>query len=198
MAKKENEQTDAISKANIEGLPLLKKEFLKGLMNLRKLEVLKRRLIDLHAKKISTPEESELFEMILKKERLKGNISDANLEILNRIDMSRCTEKCRVIVDNAPRTHYLSKDMICLYYKDYDNDRFVVFVERKIPSEWQMSRELVLKEQRGHAADESEYPKERVLIHRLNLKEKEFKAWFDFEDNLEDLKEASITEEYTF
>lgn len=184
------------AEGNIPNLAALSKEFQKNEMEPRKLVALRGRLIELFKGKKITGDEQKLMEMILKRERLKGVIADANLEIINRLEMERCEETCIVRTDDVPRVHHLFRDQICKFYKDNDNERYVVFVERKIPTEWQMTRDLVLKEQRGHFADESEYPKEKTLIHRLNLKEKEFKAWFDFNEDL--LSETKKEEEYTF
>lgn len=190
-------ETSAEGKGNIENLASLAKEFETNRMEPRKVVALRSKLIELFKSEKITEQEQKLMETILKRERLKGVISDANLEVINRIEMDRCTDKCRVKSDDVPRVHYLVKDMICKYFKDNENDRFVVFVERVIPPEWQMTRDLVLKEQRGHFADESAYPKEKTLVRRLYLKEAEFKAWFDFEEDLLSEKPA-IEEEYTF
>lgn len=198
MAKTKDKETTDSKEGNIENLIGLKREFQKNEMAPRKLVALKNKLVELYNVKTINAPEQELMEIIFKKERKNGVIIDKHLELFNRIEMARCTDICRVKTDDVPRTHYLYKDQLCKFYKDDDADKFVVFVERKIPPEWQMSRELVLKEHRGHFASEEEYPKEKTLIHRLNLSEKEFKAWFDFEEDLLSEPTKKVEEEYQF
>lgn len=189
-------KTEDSTKNNIENLASLKKEFERGQMLPRKAIMLKARLIELFKMKTITEEEQVLMETIFKREMVKGQIAENDLEFYNRIEMERCEDRCIVKTDSTPRTHHLVKDMVCRYYLDIDADRYVVFVERKILPEWQMTRDLVLKEQRGHFADESEYPKIKFLIHRLNLTQKEFDAWFDFEEDL--LNETVSTTEQIY
>lgn len=191
MAKEQKEIKD-----NIADLPLLRKEFERGQMQARKLTALRMKLIELYTAKISTEKENELMTMILKRDHLKGSISDANLEILNRIEVKKADEEAYVKIDNAPSVHFLSKDQKVKFYKDNDKDRFVVFVERRIPPSHQMTEDLLFKEMRGHFAPESEYPKERTLLHRLDLTVKEFNAWFQVIDS-DDLK-AEKEETFTF
>lgn len=190
MAKKEE------TKGNIEGLQALKKEFERGQMAPRKLTALRAKLVELHTAKKDTDEEQSLLVMILKRDRLKGSISDFNTELLNRIEIKKADEQAYVKVDNAPVVHFLSKDQKVKFFKDNDKDRFVVFVERKIPPSHQMTEELLLKEMRGHFASPDEYPKERILLHRLDLTVKEFNAWFQVIDD-NDLK-PELEETFTF
>jgi hypothetical protein len=185
-------------KANIENLASLKKEFERGLMLPRKAIMLKARLIELFKMKAITEEEQVLMEVIFRREMVKGQIAESDLEFFNRIEMERCEDRCIVKTDSTPRTHHLTKDMVCRYYLDVDADRYVVFVEVKILPEWQMTRDLVLKEQRGHFADESEYPKTKIRVHRLTITQKEFDAWFDFEEDLLNESLPIKEKDYTF
>lgn len=185
------------TKDNIADLGDLRKEFERAQMPLRKVMALKHKLIELHLADKQTKPEKDLMLTILKRDRLKGSLTDYHSEILNRIEVLTCEEKAVVKVDNAPRVHFLSKDLVCPYYKDNDKDRFVVFVERKIPTEWQMTVDLLMKEARGHFAPEDQYPKERTLLHRLDLTDREFNAWFDIMD-LDILKATKTDETYTF
>lgn len=185
------------TKDNIADLSDLRREFERAQMPLRKVMALKHKLIELHLADKQTKSEKDLMLTILKRDRLKGSLTDYHSEILNRIEVLTCEEKAVVKVDNAPRVHFLSKDLVCPYYKDNDKDRFVVFVERKIPTEWQMTVDLLMKEARGHFASEDQYPKERTLLHRLDLTDREFGAWFEIVDT--DILKATKTEEnYTF
>ena len=190
MAKEEKKDT-------IADLQLLRKEFERGQMPLRKSTALKSKLIELHLASNQTKAEKDLMLIMLKRDRLKGSLSDYHSEILNRIEVNVCDEKAVVKVDNAPRVHFLNKDMVCPFYKDSDADRFVVFVERRIPTDWQMSVELLKREERGHFASEDQYPKERKLLHRLALTQKEFDAWFDILDQ-DLLKAETLEKEYVF
>ena len=187
-------------KNNIDGLEALRKEYLMNKMPHRKLLALRTRLVELHLEEKITEAELALMELILKRDAATGKIADAHYEVLNRLEMSRCDEECIVKTTDAPIVHYLSKDQVCKFKivtDDEGNTRYAVYVERVIPPEFQMTRELVLKEQRGHFPDESEYPKARTLIHKLNLKEREFNAWFDIvEDEL--AKPAKEEIEYRF
>jgi hypothetical protein len=192
MAKAEKEV-----KENIKDLALLRKEFERGQMPMRKMMALRQKLVELHVAGNITSSEKDMMIIILKRDRVKGGISDYHSEILNRIEVEKCEEEAYVKVDNAPRVHFLSKDQICRYFKDTDKDRFVVFVERSIPPEWQMTTDLLMKEMRGHFAPEDQYPKERKLLHRLDLTEKEFHAWF-YPISNDELKAEKQEENYTF
>ena len=183
-------------KDNINDLPLLRKEFERGQMQTRKLTALKAKLIELYMGEKQSANEFELMLMILKRDRLKGQLNDAHMELLNGIDIKKCEETCFVKVDNAPRVHHLSKDQVCRFYKDNDTDRFVVFVEIKVPPSHQMTYDLLMKEARGHFPSEDMYPKERIRLHRLDLTAKEFHAWFQI--NSDDILAAEKPEEYTF
>lgn len=189
MAKKATKSNEAGEvNGSIPELEALKKEYLRGGMPDRKLIALRTRLIELHLQETATEEELAFMELILKRDAANGKIADTHYEVINRLEMSRCEDECIVKTTDAPVVHYLYKDQICKFtieQNDKGENRFIVFVERSIPPEFQMTRDLVLKEQRGHFADESEYPKEKKLLHKLNLKEREFYAWFDIvEDEL--------------
>lgn len=184
---------------NIENLESLQKEFVTNKMIPRKAEMLKIRLVELWTMKTLFPKEEILLELILKRERAKGNISDAHVEVLNRIEVKKCTEVARCKTADAPQVLYVKKDQLCKFFRQEPIGaellRFVVFVERDIPPEFQMTRELLLKEERGHHAAESEYPVSKQLLHRLELNEGWFNATFNIE---EDLLSETIKEEESY
>lgn len=196
IAKAEGEEV----KNTIPELDALKKEYMRAAMPERKLLALRTKLVSLHLEEKVTEEELAFMELILKRDAANGKIADTHYEVLNRLEMSRCEDECIVKTNDAPAVHYLHKDQVCKFTIETDDkgiSRFAVYVERKIPPEFQMTRDLIKKEERGHFADESEYPKERTLIHKLSLKKKEFDAWFDIvEDELARPIKQEI--EYTF
>jgi hypothetical protein len=190
---------EVIQDKNITGLAALKKEFKSGKMPERKLVALKNKLIQVYKSNLHSEEEGELMEAVLIRERARATITMPDSYILHAIEQERCEEECEVKIENPPQVHHLTKGLRCKHLFDSDADRFIVYVPRIVPPEHQMTRDLVLKEQRGHFADESAYPKEKVLWHRLSLTPKEFAAWFDVinESILDEAKEVK-EEEYKF
>lgn len=192
---------------NVDNLNAHAKEFATGKMDPKKAMMLKLKLVSLWIAKTITESELNLLESILSRELKRAQIEDKHLEILNRIEAAQCTEKAKCKVDDAPRVFHVLKDQVCnIKREDQANLKkieagsvyqYTVFVERTIPPEHQMTKELLLKEERGHHADESMYPKERILLHRLVLDDQWFGKIFDIEEDL--LSEAKETEEtYTF
>lgn len=183
--------------SSIENLDSLSREFRKGMLP-RKLVMLKARLVELYSKNKINKEEKDLLTLILKKERSRGATPEGSYEVqvINQIEKALCTDKCLAISDGPP-THLITNGKEYSYYQDFEADRYVVYIDHLIKPEWQMTRELVVKEARGHFADESEYPKERWDIKRISINEKEFKGWFEHvEDLLSESKDGE--EEYTF
>ena len=177
--KKETSQEKQEEKSkNIEGLEELRVEYLKNKMPDRKVLALRNKLISLHLENVITEREKELMILILYRERKNGTISNAHVELLNRIEIDDVDGECVVSRDDAPHFLYLTKDLVCKYKHLPLDNRFIVFVPRKIRSDFQYSMELAQKLERKLPVDESEYPKERELIHRLDLSEVEFNAWF--------------------
>lgn len=202
-AKTEGEEV----KDNIDNLAAHAKEFATGKMDPKKALMLKLKLVSLWVAKTASDNESSLLETILRREFKRAQIEDKHLEILNRIEAAQCTKKARCKVDDAPRVFHVLKDQICSFKReDQDNRKkseagslyqYTIFVEKTIPPEFQMTKELLLKEERGHHAAESMYPKERIILHRLSLDDLWFDKIFDIEEDL--LSEAKETEEtYTF
>jgi hypothetical protein len=185
-------------KDNIVGLPLLQKEFERGVMIDRKVIALRQKLLDLHTSGMESPSEHNLLVVMLKRDRLKSKITDANTEILNRIEIAKTTEKAYVKVDHPPRVHDLVKDMVCKYYKDNEHDRFIVFVEKTIPPRHQLTEELAYAEERGAPFPLDQYPKAKKQLKRLDLTSKEFHGWFEILDEENDLKPDKVEEAYTF
>jgi len=198
MSKKQPALLDSKT-ANIENLDALTKEFKKGTMPPRKLSMLKNKLVDLFIKEMSTEAEQELMEMIFRRERTKSSIIDKHKDILAEIEAGRCTERCIVKAENPPIVHHLVKDEIYDYVYDFENERHVVFVKIAIPASHQMSVEAVLKEQKGHPVDPSEYKPTRYRYERRDYKAKEFAVWFDiYDEDILDKEEKKFEESYEF
>lgn len=187
------------AKANIAGLADLAKEYATGKMVEKKAIALRVRLIQLFKEGIATPEEFALMETILKRERNRGAISSRDNYMLNEIENGRCEARCVVKTDNPPQVHHLFKGLECKYKQDAETERFHVYVPRVIPVEHQMTREILMKEERGHFPAEEFYPKPKTVIHKLTLKPKEFDSWFEMIDEDILAVDSSAKEEvYTF
>jgi hypothetical protein len=189
---------EVIEDKNIVGLAALKKEFKSGKMPERKLIALRNKLLEVHKVSLHSEEEGDLMEAILVRERARSTITMPDAYVLHAIEQERCEEECEVKIENPPQVHHLSKGLKCKFFFHSDDDRYIVYVPRTVLPEHQMSRELILKEQRGHFADESAYPKEKILWHRLSLTQKEFNAWFDILNDSILSEEQPKEEEYKF
>lgn len=187
------------TQGTIANLDDLRKEFLSGKMPEKKHIALRVKLISLFKEKKISEDEQKLMETILKKERIRNTILTSDDYMLNAIESARLDTKCIVKTDDVPQVHHLKKDLVCPYYQDFDNERFIVYVPIEVPPEHQLSREIVLKEMRGHPVAEHEYPKTKILIHRLNLKQKEFDKWFEIiEEDILNTPSKATEEVYTF
>lgn len=191
--------------ANIENLIGLRKEFMSGKMIPRKTEMLKIRLLELHKAKAANSAESELLETMLKRDRARGELSDekGHVEILNRIEHERCTERCRGRSNDSERVFRIVKDEVYRYFTQEPTEtepdiRYIVFTYEKIPPSHQLTLELINKKEMGHTIKENEWPKERVLLHRLSFNQGWFDKHFEVDDDLlnEEIKEKE--ENYTF
>ena len=198
--KKVVKKTLAKKESNFTNFKSLKNEYLKGKMPERKLIAFKLKLKDLWSSGKILKEEKELFLAVLKRERAKGNISMIDAYLLHEYESERCDEICFVSTDDAPYVHHLKKGLECKYERDIEKDRFNVYVPRLVPVEHQLSKEIVIRENKGHPVDASEYPQERVLIRRLHLKPEEFNAWFELsaDDILNEGMSENERESYTF
>lgn len=202
LAPKEGEEV----KNNIENLEELTKEFKSGKMVPRKSAMLKLRLVELWKNKTITDDEKALLKTMLGREYKRGQLEDKFVEVLNRIEVAECEGQCRCKVDDAPPVFKVKKDQVCFFrQEDQENLKkieagsayqYVVFVEVEIPPEHQMTKELLLKEERGHHAAESMYPKTRTILHRLQLDDLWFDRIFDIEEDL--LSGAEKEEEFVF
>lgn len=198
MAKKNLIEGEAVS--TIANLPALRREFQKNEMPPKKLLMLKEKLLSLHADSLCSKDESKLLESIIKRARNKSKdvggtpVPDKELQIINEIEILRCTDKCFVKTETPPQALYFQPGQICDFYKDEETERYVVFIKYNIRPEWQMSRDLVLKEQRGHFASEEDYPKTKEALHRIDINEHFFNQWFQVEEDLLAEKEK----EYVF
>lgn len=155
--------------------------------------------MELQTDKKATTEETKALAQILTRDRKKGTLSDANRQILNLIDIKNCDGVCVVKTPDVPTVHYLKDGMECKYFYDVNNERYVVFVEREVPPEHQMTYKLLQKEERGHFPDEKEYPKTKFLLHRLDLTTAEFEKWFRIEKESDSVDlDSEEQEEYEF
>jgi len=184
---------------NIAGLQDLRKEYESGRMVEKKAIALRRKLVELFTGGKITPTELSLMETILRRERVKGTITSHEDYLFNKLESDRCEEKCTVKTQNPPQVHHMVTGMECRFSRDVEKNKFIVFIPRVVPPEHQMTRELVLKEQRGHFPSEDEYPKPKILIHRIVVTAKEFDAWFDVvEDDILTRPISKKEDIYTF
>lgn len=190
MAKKKIEATPG----NIENLSALEKEYKTGKMISRKAIVLKQRLKELWDAGKITEAELDLFRYIMKRELLKGTISDLYLQVINKIESEECELSCVAKDIPSESVMYITKGDTYKYFVEDEQDpdrlekgiqfKYTIFVKRYIKPEFQLTRELVLKEDRGHHINENEWPKEKVLLHRLTLNEKWFEKYFDTDKDI--------------
>lgn len=196
MAKKIKKE-EVAEDLNIQNIRELKDEYLRGKMEERKKGAFMRKLSELYQKDTIHALELDAFKLILRRERTLGKISDYyNHEILCKIEKATCDEHAEVKSDTIPLVHHLKKGMICPFYFDADTDRYVVYVDKVIPTEHQMTEAILKKLDRGHIVPEEEYPQPRIQIQRLELNSKEFENWFDVVD--EDILESKTQEEFSF
>jgi hypothetical protein len=211
----EGQETEA-PKNNIENLEALKEEFLRGnlvkgkrvQMPERKLIALREKLVSLFKTQKSTPAEQELMEAILRRDRDRGSILTSNEYLLNGIENERCETFCIVKTDDTPPVHHLSKHLRCGFIYDPEfNDkknkpdsigRYYVYVPVTVPTLHQLKNSTVLKENRGHTPDPSEYPEPYVKIHRIGFKEREFNAYFEEEEDVLGADDEGEEEEFKF
>lgn len=199
MAKKIEKSEEVVS-GNIQNLEVLNKEFLNEKIEPRRLVALRIKLIALFHEGKITEDEQALMEKILKKDRVRNTISSMDNYLLNTIESDRCTNSCIVKVDDGPQTHHLFKDLKCKYQKDFDTDKFIVYVPRTVPTEHQISPEIAYKRLNNYPVDINELPKPRVLIHRIIITMREFKAWFEvLEDDIDfNGSSSDFEEEFKF
>lgn len=186
------------AEASIKYLPELTKEFEMGTMPDRKLIALRTKLTQLYAAKQITPEEQALMESILMRERESGSITMHDSYVLNEIENARCAHQCIVSSDNAPQVHHLRKGIICKFKYDAIKKRYYVYVPRLIPAEFQYSNELAYKLVNHLPVEGEVFPSPRHLIHRLSLRDGEFRSWFEPEDQAILAPAKDKPEEYTF
>ncbi len=181
----------------IANLAELRKEYVHGKMAPRKIIALKERLMAGYKSKEAPEEEMELLETILRKIRSKGSQVDPqydrDTQIINWIERNRCTMRCTCVQDSLSGALFLTLGRTYFYKEIADGERYVVYVEYDVPPEHQMTRELVLKEARGHFANEDEYPKTRTDIRVLEIDAKRFAFMFQVDEDL--LSETGSPEE---
>lgn len=206
MAKKLAPKEGDEVKNNIENLEALSQEFKTNKMAPRKSEMLKIRLVELWKAGSITEDEKTLAKYMLNREMKRGHLEDKYLDVLNRIEAAECEEQCQCKVDDAPTVFRVKKGQVCSFRREDQTNikkaekgslfKHVVFVEEEIPPEHQMTKELLLKEERGHHASESMYPKTKTIMHRLQLDDVWFNKVFDV---VEDLLSGKVKEEeYVF
>lgn len=195
-------------KNNIENLGAHAKEFATGKMDPKKAMMLKFKLVSLWIAKSISEDELSLLETILSRELKRAQIEDKHLEILNRIEAAQCTEKARCKVDDAPRVFHVLKDQVCSFKREDQPNlkkveggseyQYTIFVEKTIPANFQMTKELLLREERGHHSAEEDYPKDRILLHRLILDDLWFERIFEIEEDLLGETKPENDSEYVF
>ena len=120
---------------------------------------------------------------MFRRERSKGTIDEYSLERLSRIEMAKCTDSCRVKADDASlRLFHLQPGQVCKYRIDDDSGRYYVYFNKTIKSMDQISKEIRLREERGHFPDPDSYPKDRLDAQQRSFNEKEFLHLFEVED----------------
>lgn len=186
------------SSKNLKEFSLLKNEVEKSKMPDRKKVALLNKLVSLHADKKIDKDEVELLKIILVKERNKGIISSANTDILNKIEVADCPDKCYVKTPDAPNVLKLKKDTVCNYKFDADNERYIIYVPIIIPSEAQLSMNAAHRLVRGLEIDAKDLPPEKLLYNRLNLKPHEFEKYFGYDDEIAIGNKVKEENEYKF
>jgi hypothetical protein len=192
MAKKKKTTEGDETVSNFQNLDALKKEFKTGKMPGQKLTALKKKLVG-HFKDETITEEEQLFmKEILKKERLHKTITSAEKYILNSMESDECEGVSMCKSADIPSVLHLKKDLLCKFRFDEEYDdgkgkddsigRYHVYVPRTIPTRHQLSVGLVVREEKGHPTDPSEYPADKIVIHHVTLKVKEFEKWFEIQD----------------
>lgn len=96
------------------------------------------------------------------------------------------TDIATVKSDHAPAVNYLKRDLECKFKHNPETNRYLVYVPRHIPIEWQMPDRLAKLEAKGHmvSTDEPDYPKPKTIMHRLSLKPFEFDLYFEVEKDV--------------
>jgi hypothetical protein len=200
-------------------LKALKNEYVNGnrdekgrkvAMPERKLIALRSELVRLYEAGKATADEQEFMELILRRDRKLGKIFSAHEYLLNKIEHDRCEMRCVVKSADVPLVHHMHKGLECKfdYDPEYDDGkakpdsigRYYVFIPRTVPTRHQLKNATVEKEILGHPTDPKEYPADKVLIHRVALKEREFEAWLEIvkADPLEDDSFGETEAEVTF
>lgn len=211
MAKKIKKEDGEEQKPNIENLEKLANEFNTGRMVPKKIAALIRRLVELYKGELATEDEKELMIEMLTTQRAQGLLPSGGVDhyLLNEIESAACAHQAECITDNAIGAHHLKKGLICRFSLDPKfNDRkgkkdsvgrYYVYVPRTVPTEHQIPQDVAYRRLERQPIEPHEYPKERVLIHRLILKVPEFKRMFEVIE--EDILNAAAKEaepEYTF
>lgn len=173
----------------------------------RKLIALRGELVKWYNAGIATEAEQDFMELILRKDRKLGKIFSAHEYLINKIEHDRCEMRCVVKSADVPLVHHMHSGLECKFEYDPEYDdgkakpdsigRYYVYVPRTVPTRHQLSNRTVEKEILGHPTSPEEYPKDRVLIHRVALKEREFEAWLEIvkADPLDDDSAGSEDEE---
>lgn len=189
-------------KNNIDRLDELSVEFTRNQMIPRKLEFLKVRLLELAITKKATDAELTLLEKILVRERAKSILSDANTQVLNKIESGRCVETCKGKVDNAPNVFHVTKGETYSFSRQEpigaELIKFIVYTKERIPPSHQYTSEHAEMLAMGHQVPLKDYPKEKILIHRLDLNKGWFDSIFDIDEDLLSGSASSTSNEYQF
>lgn len=197
---------------NIEQIDALVLEFNRGKLQKdpRKKTALLNRLRQLWNEGIISVTERKLILNMWRNERksTKGRISRTDTYLLNEYEHGTLNDKndgCIVKSDRA--AHGLQIGSTCrfsynpndLYGKD-QTPRFHVYYKKVISSKDQMTQEMAEKIKEGRPVKESEWAKPKTQIRRVSLNEREFKLWFDLQNDAEILSgvEEKVVENYDF
>lgn len=170
-------------KSNFQNFQALVTEMNEGKMDERKRNAFRAKLLELHEKKITLPEEFQMLTRVLRQDRERGKLNYVHEYVLNEIEVKECDRQCVVKTDDAPAVHSLKKGNLCRLKRDYEKDRFIVYVPITVTGEQQADKWMARKINSGEPYGPSDLPKEKTLLRRLYLKEGEFSAWFEIVDD---------------
>lgn len=179
-------------KSNIDDFDKLKKEFKTGKMVDQKVNALRKKLVSLYKENKITEDEQVFMEAMMRKARLHHKLSSADAYLLNQIESDRCEDSAVVKSDNVPRVLHLQKDLLCKFRFDEEFDdgknkedsigRYIVYIPRTIAPRHQLDYPAAVKLAEKQPLDPSDLPPAKIVIHRVMLKVKEFKKWFEVQD----------------
>lgn len=195
---KKKVKTENVKSKNLKEFAVLKDEFRKGRMPPTKKVALVTKLTGLYLEGKLDEEETLLMRDILTQDRIGGKLSNSLSDILNKIEVEECEDKCFVKNPNAPTVLNLKYMAVCNYKFESARGRYIVYVPIEIPGEFQLSMAAARKYEKGLELDAHEIPATRVIYRRLDIKQKEFDAWFGYDEEILLGNKVKEQEEYNF